>query len=202
MASANGTARWHPPAGTTALIEPTHPEPGCESITAVVLDADGLLVDLGASPRPRSASFDATASFFTPDALFHARCLVVAHHAESDLYEIVLEQLDRVERRADPRIDVDLRCSVAAVDETGAVRSVTGRARNVSRGGCRIVLDRQCPRGEAPLVSLELADGNLVAEAFVIAAAHDEDAGPGGWDYRMAFTTIDPADRDRLAALA
>ena len=58
-------ARWHPPVGTTTLIEPVHPEPGCESITAVVLDDDRFLVDLGASPRPRTSSFDAVASFFT-----------------------------------------------------------------------------------------------------------------------------------------
>lgn len=197
---ANEVARWHPPAGTTALIEPAHPEPGCESITAVVLDADGLLVDLGASPRPRTASFDAVASFFTPDALFRARCLLVATHADADLYDVIVEQVDRIERRADRRVALELPCAVTAVDESGCARSVRGRTRNVSRGGCRIVLDRPCPQGDSPLVLLELADGTLVAEAFVIAAGHaDRD---DGWDYRLAFTAIDPADRDRLAALA
>ena len=198
---ANEVARWHPPAGTIALIEPVHPGPGCETITAVVLDADGLLVDLGSSPRPRTASFDAIASFFTPDALFRARCLLVAAHPEADLYDVILEQVDRIERRADPRIAVDVACSVVAVDESGCARSVTGRTRNVSRGGCRIVLDRPCPQGDPPLVSLELPDGSLVAQAFVVAAEHEDGEG-AGWDYRLAFTTIDPADRDRLAALA
>ena len=192
-------ARWHPPAGTTTLIEPVHPDPGCESITAVVLDVDGgLVVDLGASPRPLTASFDAIASFFTPDAFFRARCLLVPAGDAPNQYEVILEQLDRIERRADARVDLDVKCAVMAIDEGGCARSALGRTRNVSRGGCRLVLDRPCPPGESPVVSIELADGSLVAETFVIACEHEADH----WDYRLAFTHIDPADRDRLAALA
>lgn len=196
------TARWHPPAGTTALIEPVDPEPGCETITAVVLDDDRLLVDVGGSPRPRTATFDAVASFFTPEAMVRARCLLVPADDEGGQYELIVEQLDRVERRADPRVDLDVRCSITAVDDGGCTRSVTGRTRNVSRGGCRLVLERPLPPGEGPMVSLELADGALIAGAFVIACDHDDDGIAEHWTYRLAFTFIDPADRDRLAALA
>lgn len=194
--------RWHPPVGTTTLIEPVNPEPGCESITAVVLDADGLVVDIGASPRPRAASFDAVASFFTPEAYFRARCLLVPAGIDAGQYELIVEQLDRIERRTDNRVDIEVKCAVMAVDDGGCARSVTGRTRNVSRGGCRVVLDRPCPQGESPMVSLELDDGSLVAGAFVIACEHDDAVDAEHWDYRMTFTAIDPADRDRLAALA
>lgn len=195
-------ARWHPPVGTTTLIEPVHPDPGCESITAVVLDDDRFLVDLGTSPRPRTSSFDAVASLFTPGALFRARCLLVSADIEGAQYQVVIEQVDQVERRADRRVPIDVRCSVTAVDEAGCARSVVGRTRDVSRGGCRLVLDQRRPPGDPPTVALELADGALVAEAFVVAGEHDDARDGDRWDYRLAFTSIDPADRDRLAALA
>jgi hypothetical protein len=195
-------AGWHPPVGTTTLIEPVHPEPGCESITAVVLDDDRFLVDLGASPRPQTSSFDAIASFFTPDALFRARCLLVSADVEGGQYQVVIEQLDQIERRIDRRVDIEVPCSMIAFDDAGCARSVTGRTRNVSRGGCRLVLDHRRPPGDPPTVSLELADGSLVAEAFVVACEHDEERDGDHWDYRLAFTFIDAVDRDRLAALA
>jgi hypothetical protein len=72
----------------------------------------------------------------------------------------------------------------------------------VSRGGCCLVLDQRRPEGDPPTVALELADGALVAEAFVVACEHDDERDGDHWDYRLAFTFIDPADRDRLAALA
>lgn len=192
------SGRWHPPAGTTALIEPVHPEPGCESITAVVLDDDRLVVDIGASPRPRSATFDAVASFFTPDAFFRAECVAVEADLEGGQLELIVCQVDRIERRTEARIELDVMCAVMAVDERGCARSVTGRTRNVSRGGCRLLLDRPCPQGDAPLVSIELEDGSVMAEAFVIAVSKED---PDHWDYRLAFTAIDPVDRDRLGRL-
>jgi hypothetical protein len=195
-------ARWHPPVGTTTVIEPAHPEPGGERIDAVVLDDDRFLVDLGGSPLPRTSSFDAVASFFTPAALFTARCLLVSADVEGGQYEVIIEQLDQVERRTEPRVDLEVRCSVTAIDDAGCARSVVGRTRNVSRGGCRLVLDQRRPPGDPPTVSLELADGSLVAEAFVVACDHDDVRDGDHWDYRLAFTSIDPADRDRLAALA
>ena len=184
-------ARWHPPAGTTTVIEPVHPEPGHEIINAVVLDDERFLVDLGDAARPRTSSFDAIASFYTPDALFRARCLLVSADIEGGQYQVVIEQVDQIERRVDRRVDLQVRCSVTAIDADGCARSVVGRTRNVSRGGCRLVLDRRRPPG-----------GSLVAEAFVVASEHDAERDGDHWDYRVAFTFIDPADRDRLAALA
>ena len=195
-------ARWHPPAGTTTVIEPVHPEPGGERIDAVVLDDDRFLVDLGRSPLPRTSSFDAVASFFTPAAHFTARCILLSADAEGGQYEVIIEQLDQIERRVDPRVDLEVRCSVTAIDDAGCARSVVGRTRNVSRGGCRLVLDQRRPPGDPPTVAIELADGSLVAEAFVVACDHDDERDGDQWDYRLAFTFIDPADRDRLAALA
>ena len=85
------------------------------------------------------------------------------------------------------------------IDDAGCARSVTGKTRNLSGGGCRLHLERPCPSGDPPMISLELEDGNLMAEAFVIDSSRDST--DGCWDYRVAFTAIDPIDRDRLLRL-
>ena len=90
---------WKPPAGTTTLVEPLDPEPGHEALTATVIEDDRLLIDLGASPRP-GESTDVIASFFTSDALVRVTGILVAvEERDRTLYELVVKDIDRVQRR-------------------------------------------------------------------------------------------------------
>jgi hypothetical protein len=189
---------WRPPVGTTTLVEPVEPVPGHEALTATVIEDDRLLLDLGASPRP-GQSTDVIASFFTPDALVRVTGVLVAvNERDHTFYELVVKEVDRVQRRQAPRVDIDLAASMVVTDAPGPMMSVLGRTQNVSAGGCRVTTDRPLA-GTDPVVSLDLADsrGPVVAQATVLSSEHHGSK----WDYRLMFTAIDNDDRVRLERL-
>src|SRR3954449_4227118 len=104
---------WRPPAGTTTFVEPLRAEPGAETLTATVLHDERLLLDLGASAR-LTANTDVVASFFTPDALLRVSGVLVA---EGDgVYELIVKDIERVQRRSSDRIDVALTASLVVLD--------------------------------------------------------------------------------------
>ena len=148
---------WRPPAGTTILVEPVEPDPGHEALTARVVEDDRLLLDLGASPRPGNTT-DVIVSFFTPDALVRVTGVLVAvEERDCTLHELVVKDIDRVQRRQSPRVDIALAASMVVPDAPGPMLSVLGRTQNVSGGGCRVTTDQQLA-GSDPLVTLDLAD--------------------------------------------
>jgi hypothetical protein len=190
---------WKPPAGTTTLVEPIDPELGQEALTATVIEDDRLLLDLGASPRP-GENTDVIASFFTPDALVRVTGVLVAvQERDRTLHELVVKDIDRVQRRQAARIEIALNASMVVPDAPGPMVSVLGRTPNVSAGGCRVTTEQQLG-GSDPLVSLDLADdrGPVVAQATVLSSTHLGSK----WDYRLMFTAIDNDDRVRLERLA
>jgi hypothetical protein len=185
--------------GTTTLVEPVEPEPGHETLTATVLADDRLLLDLGASPRPSRAT-DVVASFFTPDALMRVTGVLVAvDERERTLYELVVNDLECVQRREAPRVEIELAASLLVPDAPGPMVSVLGRTKNVSSGGCRLTTEQQLA-GSDPMVSLDLADEStpVIAQATVLSSEHHGST----WDYRLRFTSIDRDDRARLERLA
>lgn len=189
--------QWRPPAGTMALVEPLEPEAGHEALTATVLDDERLLLDLGASPRP-PPSADVVASFFTPEAMLRATGLLLAVGEDGGLFELVVKELERVQRRRAHRTSIELEVAMAAPDAVGPVVCVRGRTHNVSAGGCRVRTDRPLPAGTDPLVTLEIpGDAPVIAQATVLATNRDGET----WDYRLMFTAIDASDRDRLDRL-
>ncbi|MEY2435025.1 MAG: PilZ domain [Acidimicrobiaceae bacterium] len=189
---------WRPPVGTTTLVEPLEPVPGHEAVTATVIEDDRLLLDLGASPRP-SQTTDVVASFFMPDALVRVTGVLIAvTERDRTLHELIVKDIDRVQRRQAPRVDIDLAASMVVTDAPGPMVSVLGRTRNVSAGGCRVTTNQRLA-GTDPVVSLDLADssGPVVAQATVLSSEHHGSE----WDYRLLFTAIDNDDRVRLERL-
>jgi len=187
---------WRPPEGTTTLVEPLHPDPGFETLTATVLHDDRLLLDLGASPRP-TANTDVVASFFTPDALLRVSGVLVA---EADgVYELIVKDIERVQRRAADRMEVELAASLVVLDGTGPMISIVGHTQNVSAGGCRVQTEQPLPSGRDAMVTLELVNDPtpVVAQATVLGVEHVGAA----WDYRLMFTAIDDDDRKRIDRL-
>ena len=190
-------AQWRPPVGTTTLVEAE--VKGAAPLTATVLDDDRLMLDVGASPRPEPPVFDAVASFFTPEALLRVTGVMTLADDEAGIYELVVKDVQRVNRRSSRRVDVELRVSLVVADDAGPTVSVVGHTVNVSAGGCRVVTEKPLPGGSDPMVTLELGDGvTVVAGCSLLCTEHEADV----WDHRLMFTTIDPDDRDRLAALA
>ena len=190
---------WKPPSGTTTLVEPLEPEPGHEALTAKVVDDDRVLLDLGASPRPPEAA-DVVASFFTPEALMRVTgVLVGVDEGDRTLYELVVKDVECVQRRESPRVEIALAASLLVPDAPGPMVSVLGRTKNVSGGGCRLVTEQQLA-GSDPMVTLNLPDhpSPVVAQATVLSSEHRGST----WDYRLRFTAIDRDDRDRIERLA
>jgi hypothetical protein len=190
---------WRPPVGTTTLIEPVKPDPGHEALTATVVADDRLLLDLGASPRPPDSA-DVIASFFTPEALMRVTgVLVPVDERNRTLYELVVKELECVQRREAPRVEIALAASLLVPDAPGPMVSVLGQTKNVSSGGCRLTTEQQLAGGD-PMVTLDLADdlAPIVAQAMVLSSEHHGST----WDYRLRFTSIDRDDRARLERLA
>ena len=189
-------SHWRPPAGTTTLVEPLEPDPGHETLTATVLADERLVLDLGASPRP-SENIDVVASFFMPEALLRVTGVLVP---ESDGYfELVVKDIERVQRRNSDRVDIEVTASLLVLDSPGPMSSVLGLTQNVSIGGCRVLTSQALPSGHDAGVSLHLVDDQkpLVAQATVLGVEHDN----ATWNYRLMFTAIDSDDRDRLRRL-
>ena len=191
---------WRPPAGTTTLVEPVDAEPGLDALTAVVVADDRLLLDLGASPRSERGACDVVASFFTPEALVRVTGkLVAVHERDRTLYELIATDIERVQRRQETRVQIELPASMVVPDAPGPMVSVLGRTQNVSIGGCRVCTDERLP-GSEPLVSLALGDRGdpVIAQATVLSSERQG----AKWEYRLRFTAIDDDDRERLARLA
>jgi hypothetical protein len=186
-------SHWRPPAGTTTLVEPLDPVPGHETLTATVLEDDRLLLDLGASPRPES-NLDVVASFFMPEALLRVTGVLVGE--PDGYYELVVKEIERVQRRSSDRVDIEVTASLLVLDSPGPMASVLGLTQNVSIGGCRVLTSQALPSGHDAVVSLHLIDDQkpLVAQATVLGV----DRYDSTWNYRLMFTAIDNDDRDRL----
>ena len=189
---------WQPPPGTTTLVEPIRAAPGFEALTATVVEDDRLLLDLGASPRP-DAMLDVVASFFTPEALVRVTGVLVADDVEGALFELVVKDVERIQRRYAHRVEIELAATLVVADSGGPMRSIPGRTRNVSVGGCRVVTTQPLPSGAQPMISLALTDDGppFMAETTVLAIDHQD----SWWDYRLMFTAIEDSDRKRLDRL-
>ena len=152
------------------MVEPLRPEPGFETLTVTVLQDERLLLDLGMSPRP-SASIDVVASFFTPDALLRVSGVLVA---EADgIYELVVKDIERVQRRATDRVDVTLTASVVVLDASGPMMSVIGHTKMCRRAAaasaptsrCRLGAMRWC-RSTSPTRTLQWSRKPPYSESY------------------------------------
>src|ERR1700757_743792 len=126
--------QWRPAAGQIALIEPVDASPGRDCLTGVVVPGDCILVDLGASPRPESDAAEVVASFFAPDALY--RLFAKARQEADGLVSLDVTAIERVQRRANPRVQVVLPVRLGVGDAAEAA-VLSGETVDVSTGGCR-----------------------------------------------------------------
>ena len=189
------TSQWRPAAGQIALIEPVEASPGRDCLTGVVVPGERILIDLGASPRPDSDVAEVVASFFAPDALY--RLFAKAHQEADGLLSLDVSALERVQRRANPRVQVALPVRLGVGDQEEAA-VLSGETVDLSTGGCRVMTDRPWPTEADPMVTIDLPDGAAVrTHARVVTV----DLNGDGWEYRLAFPGIAASDAERLSRL-
>ncbi|MGH9149593.1 MAG: PilZ domain-containing protein [Acidimicrobiales bacterium] len=190
---------WKPTPGQVALIELDGT--GDECLTGVVMPGgEGpVVIDLGASPRPPAPSCEVVASFFTPDALYRMRATASRRPNQDTLIDLAVHEVERVQRRAAPRVRASYPVVMSDLDSSAEPVSVLGETVDIGTGGCRVTTRQPFPPGSDPTVSIRLPNGDTVRAlaAIVQASARVEQ-----WEYRIVFLSLEEGDRDRLAELA
>ena len=110
---------------------------------------------------------------------------------------VEISALERVQRRANPRVQVVLPVRLGVGDQAEAA-VLAGETVDLSTGGCRVMTDRPWPTEADPVVTIELPDGAAVStQARVVTV----DLNGDGWEYRLAFPGIDETASERLSRL-
>lgn len=189
---------WKPAPGQVALIELAEDTDQC--LTGVVMaDSNGsVAIDLGASPTAPESEIDVIASFFTPEALYRVKAHAVPRKEQKAVIDLTVEDVERVQRRANPRSRVELRAALTAFEGDSDFASVVGRTVDIGPGGCRVRTDKQFPPGNDPTVTLQLPNGDTLALlAQVLQVTADSDA----FEYRLAFMDVEDEDAQKLIDL-
>jgi hypothetical protein len=194
---------WYPASGQLALIELTdEAAANAAPLTGVVVGSgDGsVVIDLGASPRPEPSPCDVVVSFFTPEALYRVIGVATERAQSPGLVDLEPRDIERVQRRAVPRVKLTLPVALSAFDQDGDFSTVTGETLDLGSGGCRVVTNRPFVRGVDPTVSITMPEG---APVVVLAEVLERTAPDSGdlTEYRLRFLTVDDDDLVRLKAL-
>lgn len=178
-----------------ALVEPID---RADCLTGVVVPGDRrILIDLGASPVIAGGQEAVIASFFAPEALYKLHGVATA--SPGGLIELLVDEVERVQRRSAARARVTCPVSLAAFDGPSGFTTVRGETIDLAPGGCRVSTERPFPPGVDPTVTITLpgTDSPVVALAHVL----ESDSAPGHYEYRMVFHELAAEDADRLREL-
>ena len=197
---------WKPVPGQVALIEVN--DGGNDCLTGVVLageEHDGIVIDLGFSPKPEHVDCEVVASFFAPDALYRMTATLAPHDGGPDkVIDLRVHDIERVQRRNAPRARIAVPVVMSNFDDpssedAGKFSSVVGESLDIGEGGCRAIMPKPFPSGCDPTVTLQLPSGDtVVALAAVLQANATTD---GRYEYRLVFLELEDVDRLRLAEL-
>ena len=81
-----------------------------------MMEAEGpVVVDLGSSPRPDQDSYEVTASFFAPDALYKVRATAARRAEQATLIDLTTVSIALVPRLAEAARAHDVRYLTAPV---------------------------------------------------------------------------------------
>ncbi len=191
---------WRPAAGQVALIEPLDAGASRDCFTGLVLpdSEERVLVDLGASPRPASQECEVVASFFAPDALYRVKATASKHGHQDAVIDLAIHEIERVQRRSSPRVQLTLPAVLSNFDGPGDLISVTGETLDIGPGGCRVQTAKPFPQGCDPTVSLKLPDGKTLISLGQVLQV---EGGGTSWQYRLVFMDLEDNDAERLAKL-
>ena len=199
---------WKPVPGQVALIELN--DGGNDCLTGVVLAGDegeeeGVVIDLGFSPKPEHLECEVVASFFAPDALYRMTATLAPHDGGPDkVIDLRIHDIERVQRRTAPRARITVPVVMSNFDDpsaedSGTFSSLVGESIDVGEGGCRALMPKPFPSGCDPTITLQLPSGEtVVALGAVLQANATND---GRYEYRLVFLELEDVDRLRLAEL-
>ena len=197
---------WKPVPGQVALIEVS--DGGNDCLTGVVLageEDEGIVIDLGFSPKPEHVDCEVVASFFAPDALYRMTATLAPHDGGPDkVIDLRVHDIERVQRRNAPRARITIPVVMSNFDDpsaedAGTFSSLVGESLDIGEGGCRALMPKPFPSGCDPTVTLQLPSGEtVVALAAVLQANATTD---GRYEYRLVFLELEDVDRLRLAEL-
>ena len=188
------TTDWLPMPGMVALLEPRTAGREHDLLTGIVLpDATRLLVDLGASPGVRGSE-DVMASFFASDALYKLDATATPT-GSGTVVELDVHEVERVQRRSEPRAKVRLPVTVGGGDSMRLLAETV----DVAASGCRIATERPLPAGADATLVIRVPgmDEPIVVEARVLEVAAVGDH----FEERLMFAAIRPADQAMLRAV-
>ena len=190
---------WTPVAGQLVLIEPTGGEDE-RCLTGIVLDSEGpVVIDLGASPRPRQPECEVMASFFDPDALYRVSATARTRTDAPSVLDLTVHDVERVQRRRARRLRANYPVALTAFDAHGDFVAVVGQTVDLGSGGCRVVTPNPYPTGADPAVAIRLGDNDSVVALGRVLDVHVD---AGRYEYRVAFLRLADDDAARLAGLA
>lgn len=189
---------WKPAPGQVALIELADDSEHCLTGVVMAHENGSVAIDLGASPTAPEAETEVIASFFTPEALYRVKAHAVPRKEQKAVIDLTVDNIERVQRRSQPRSRVELRAALTAFEGDSDFASVVGRTVDIGPGGCRVRTEKQFPPGNDPTVTIQLPDGDTVALlAQILQVQHDDD----GFDYRLAFMQVEEDDAKKLVNL-
>lgn len=191
---------WYPPVREIALIEPAHGEKASTCLTGVVSSVRRrhVRIDLDAGAMLPGERDDVTVSFFRPDALYRLKGTAVLHLGPPPALDFEVEQSERVQRRAVPRLACELPVEMSALDGTGSFSTVLGHTDDLGTGGCRVTTEHAFDIASDPTVTVVMPDGGRVVNlARVLSASEDEK----GHHYRLVFADLSPEDAGAITRL-
>ena len=188
------TTEWLPLPGMVALLEPRTAGREHDLLTGVVLpDASRLLIDLGASPGVNGAEA-VLASFFAADALYKLDATALPT-GSGTVVELEVHEIERIQRRAEPRTRVRLPVPVAGGDSMRLAAETV----DVAGSGCRIATEKPLPAGADATLVIRVPgmEEPIVVEARVLEVAAVDDH----FEERLTFAAIGAADQALLRAV-
>lgn len=197
---------WKPVPGQVALIEVS--DGGNDCLTGVVIagdEGDGIVIDLGFSPKPEHVDCEVVASFFAPDALYRMSATLSPHEGGPDkVIDLRVHDIERVQRRTAPRARITIPVVMSNFDDpssedSGTFSSLVGESLDIGEGGCRALMPKPFPSGCDPTITLQLPSGETVVALGAILQAHA--TSDGRYEYRLVFLELEDVDRLRLAEL-
>jgi c-di-GMP-binding flagellar brake protein YcgR len=191
---------WRPPLGEIALIEPMRGGRDTTCLTGVVAELMGeqLRIELDSSTLLPDEHDDVVVTVFRPDALYRMTGTATLHLGPPAALDIGIKDVERVQRRAVPRLQCQLPVELSALDGTGSFSTVHGRTVDIGAGGCRVLTQQPYDTGSDPTVTIDLPDGERVV---TLARVLEADQQERRYSYRLVFVDLDPRDVRRVGAL-
>ena len=194
--------QWRPARGQLVFLDVQRPDGEPERVSGLVmggLEGD-VTVDLGMRGSAGAPGTEVVASFVSPAALYRLRATAWPRQDAPGLLDLTATAaIERVQRRAHPRVTLTVPVSLAAVTADGGFAVVAAETADVSAGGLSAVALAPLAGGGALGVVAALALGETEPPVLAVADVVATEGTGGATRYRLAFTLVAEEARERVA---